>query len=111
MNYTIYVRTMYSAIPKTIQINVDEKLEGVLLVIQGRNYDKGMQYDEDTFYYKANGVMSKDSGFNMVNPKTGKTGQGAGLFYSGISTGENYLDLSVIDKDGTYYFQDLIKTR
>jgi len=55
--------------------------------------------------------MSKDSGFNMVNPKTGKTGQGAGLFYGGISTGERYLDLSVIRERGTYYFQDLIKTR
>jgi len=53
MNYTIYVRTMYSSMPETIQINVDEKLEGILLLIQGKNYDKEMQYDEDTIYYKA----------------------------------------------------------
>ena len=110
INYTIYERTQYSAIPKTIQITVDENLAEVLQIITGRNYESNFAKDDSTWLYRQDGAMSKDSGFNYVSIRRCKTGQDAGLFYGGPGRGQQYLDLKAIRDGGTYYFSDLVKT-
>lgn len=108
---TIRENRGYSNYPKQITVTVDEKLASLIEIIDGRNYNKDFVKNDNVIYFYETGTMSKDSGFNMVDIDAKQTGQGIGLFYGGISKGQEYLSLGQMKDGGTYRYEDLIFTK
>lgn len=95
--------------PAEVNIMVDDKLHQLLSIIQeNKSIDDSPQGD-DCVYYKKLGVMSQDRGFGWVNLTTKEHGKGIGMFYGGIGQGQEYVDLTMINSEKEYRYEDLIK--
>ena len=108
---TIRVNKGYSNYPKTISFKVDDKIAEVLDILENGTCNNNISEDGDnTIHYYETGVMSKDSGYNLLNLKTREYGQNIGLFYCGISKGTKYLRLNFED-GGSYTYDSVLMER
>jgi hypothetical protein len=109
----IRVNEGWNNYPAKVTVTVDDKLHKVLSIVNGGRdcFHQGNDKPEDAIIYKKMGVMSKDSGYNWVSLSQRKYGQGIGMFYGGVASGTEYLDLDMVRTEGEYRYADLVKIR
>lgn len=91
-----------------ITIWVDEPLHKLITGMEQAKHNSEIRETDSSVYIKKQAIMSKDKGFSIYDAVTGTKGCNIGLFYSGISRGQEYYDFDVLRSGGgTYKLEDL----
>lgn len=109
ITYNYRVNQGWNNYPAQVEVTVDDDLFEILSIIQGvRGLAEGPT-GEHIFVHQM-GVMSQDRGFKWVSLSKRQHGQDMGMFYCGIPTGSEYVDLDMLKADRENHYKDLLKT-